>query len=493
MAGLFSGDAKAILEAFNRSQAIIEFKPDGTIVTANDNFLKALGYSLNEVVGKHHSMFVPPDQAKMEEYKKFWWDLAKGEFKSGEFRRLAKDGHDVWIQASYNPVMNAAGKVSKVVKIASDVTAEKMRTAETVSKIAAIDRSQAVIEFKTDGTIITANNNFLKTMGYDLSEIQGKPHSIFVDPTYVCSADYTRFWDTLRKGTFQGGEFARIGKNGRQIWIRATYNPVFDGSGHIVKIVKFATDITTEKKDMLHRQKIREDIDADLNGVLETLSKTANLVGTVASSSAETSSSVQTVAASAEELVTSIEEIARQVSHAQSISKSAVSQADQSNAIMSGLTADAQKIGEVIELIESIASQTNLLALNATIEAARAGEAGKGFAVVASEVKNLASQTSQATENIGSQIVSIQNSTGLAVEAINAIAEIIRQISDISTKIAGAVEQQSGVTREISSNMHTASHGVTSINDSMSTISDVTAEMNEVATKVREASRALMT
>ena len=205
-----NNDFEGKMDAINRSQAVIEFNMDGTIITANENFLNAVGYSLSEIIGQHHRIFVDKAEVDSIEYREFWDTLRKGEFVSGQFKRVKKSGADLWIEASYNPIFNDVGVPIKVVKFASDITAEKEKNAHTEGKIAAIHRAQAVIEFELDGTIITANENFLNAVGYSLSEIQGKHHSIFVDPKYVASNDYKELWKSLGSGQFSSGQFKRL-------------------------------------------------------------------------------------------------------------------------------------------------------------------------------------------------------------------------------------------------------------------------------------------
>ena len=244
----FGSDAKAILNAMQRSQAIIEFDLQGTILTANENFCRALGYTLSEIVGQHHRLFVDPADAASPEYREFWARLGRGEFDSRQYKRIGKGGRELWIEASYNPVFRFS-KPYKVVKFATDITASKLKSAEDAGKIDAISRAQAVIEFTPIGDILTANDNFLSTLGYQPSEIQGKHHSMFCEPNYARSDDYRAFWEKLRSGQFVADEFKRIAKGGREIWIQASYNPIFGLDGSVVKVVKFATDVTDRVKN----------------------------------------------------------------------------------------------------------------------------------------------------------------------------------------------------------------------------------------------------
>ncbi len=237
---------QAQLDAINRSQAVIEFKPDGTVLNANDNFLKTLGYSLEEIRGKHHSQFVEPSTVQTLEYRQFWDKLGRGEFDAGQYKRIGKDGREVWIEASYNPVYDEQGRTVKVVKLATDITIAKLRNADFEGQLNAVSKSQAVIEFKLDGTILGANENFLHTLGYSLDEIKGRHHSLFAEPGYAQTHEYRQFWDKLGRGEFDAGQYKRIAKGGREVWIQASYNPIFDMNGKPFKVVKYATDVTAE-------------------------------------------------------------------------------------------------------------------------------------------------------------------------------------------------------------------------------------------------------
>jgi len=259
--------ALAQVEAISKSQAVIEFNPDGTIVTANENFLKTLGYSLGEIQGKHHSMFVEPAMRETAAYREFWAKLNRGEYQAAEYKRIGKGGKEIWIQASYNPMLDRNGKVYKVIKLATDITVEKLGSMEDAGMIAAIGRAQAVIAFNLDGTIITANENFLKTLGYSPGEIQGKHHSMFVEPATRDSAAYREFWASLNRGEYQAAEYKRIGKGGKEVWILASYNPILDEKGKPFKVVKFATDVT--------EQKLRT---ADLAGQIDAIGKSQAVI-----------------------------------------------------------------------------------------------------------------------------------------------------------------------------------------------------------------------
>ena len=490
--GLFAlNNEAAKMAALNKVQAIIEFDLEGTILTANDNFLKAMGYDLDEITGRKHAIFLDPAYRDSPDYRHFWDELRAGKFQRAEFRRIGKNGKEIWIQASYNPLLDRRGKPYKIVKFAIDVTAEKLRAADMAGQVAALNKAQAVIEFDLDGRVISANRNFLDALGYRLEEIEGRHHRLFVDAAERETPAYRRFWQALGRGEFQAGQYRRIGKGGRDVWIQACYNPILDMNGRPFKVVKFATDVTAQVLEQQRRATIQKTIDADLAGIGEAVASTMHEATEAASAANQASGNVQAVAAGAEELSASVSEISRQVSHAREISARAVEQAGRTNEIVSGLSTAAQRIGDVVQLITNIAAQTNLLALNATIEAARAGEAGKGFAVVATEVKSLASQTAKATEEIGAHIGSVQTSTVGAVAAIDQMGSTIKSLNEISTAIAAAVEEQTAVTSEVSANMRGASQGVEAISLSMTAIARSTADIDDAAKNVRAASRSV--
>ncbi|WP_395020783.1 PAS domain S-box protein [Dongia sp.] len=478
---LFGGEDRARLAALDKSQAIIEFNMDGTIIRANPNFLNAMGYALEEIQGKHHSMFLEPGQKESAEYRAFWERLNRGEFQAAQYKRIGKGGREVWIEASYNPLLNGSGKPYKVVKFATDVTEQKRLFADLKGKVEAIGRSQAVIEFELDGIIITANENFLATMGYSLAEVQGKHHSMFVDPAYRNSAEYKRFWESLREGKFQAAQYKRLAKGGREVWIEASYNPVLDLNGRPWKVVKFATDITESKAQSGRALQFVNDVKSVVQEVASSAQQMETTAQALASTATDADHKSSTVSAAAEELAASVGEISRQISESSRVVGIAVAGARKSEEMVTQLVAAAQKIGEVTRIITDIASQTNLLALNATIEAARAGEAGKGFAVVASEVKSLATQTGKATEEIQQQIKDIQDSSQVTAESISEIGKIIAQVSEISTSISGAVEEQSAATKDVSTNIHGVTEAAQETGHSSSTMLNVAHALSESA------------
>jgi len=451
----FSREAEATVAALNKSQAIIEFEPDGKIITANENFLRVVGYRIEEIEGKHHRMFAESGYADTSEYRMFWDDLARGQFKAGEYKRIGKGGKEVWLEASYNPVVGRNGKTVKVVKFATDVTSKKLGYADLHGQVSAIMRSQAVIQFNLDGTILTANENFLSAMGYRLDEIQGKHHSLFVEPAYRDSREYKDFWETLRRGEYQSAQYKRIAKGGREIWLEASYNPVLDLNGKPWKVVKFATDLSKRKAE---NAQLADQFEKDVKSLVDAVSAAATELQSTAqslSSGAELANQKSaTGAAATEQLTASIGEISRQLSAAVGSVNEAVGEVERSSQLVSSLVKSAEAIGNASKTIADIADQTNLLALNATIEAARAGESGKGFAVVASEVKALASQTSKATDQIGAQITAVQQASNTTAESIQQIARTISKVNEISTTISSAVEEQSAATGEVSANIN---------------------------------------
>ncbi|MGB6038136.1 MAG: PAS domain-containing methyl-accepting chemotaxis protein, partial [Cryomorphaceae bacterium] len=406
-----NADYQGQIDAINRSQAVIEFTMDGIILNANDNFLAVTGYQLEEIKGKHHRIFVDSSYASSNEYRHFWQNLSKGEYDAGEYKRITKDGSEIWIQASYNPIYTPDGKPYKVVKYATDITKAKLASIDVAGQMDAINKSQAIIEFTLDGTILTANDNFLSAVGYRLDEIQGKHHQMFVDHEYGKSEEYRKFWEKLRNGTFESKIYPRIRKDGSQIWIQASYNPIFDSNGNLYKVVKFATDMTE-------------------------MMKAADLADSA-------KAKVQSVAAATEEMSSAIQEISQSMVMSKRATDSISEKTALSGVASAKLSSSMESMGNIVDFIRNIAGQVNLLALNATIEAARAGEAGQGFSVVAAEVKNLAGQTSKATDNIENEINVVQALCQEVADGIKEIVEAADHVNEYVTGVASAIEEQS--------------------------------------------------
>jgi len=369
--------------------------------------------------------------------------------------------------------------------------AERIARDDYQAQIEAVGRSQAVISFLPDGTVLDANENFCSATGYRLDEIVGQHHSMFMDATERETEAYGEFWKALSRGEFQANAYRRIRKDGSDLWIQASYTPLLNQAGEIYKVVEFASDITDEVLARERRQQAQDEISEEFGLISGAISTANTQASSVADASDTASQNVQSIAAGIEEFLASVNEISRQVVEASSISQQAEKEAHNSTEIVTSLAEAASEIENVVKLISDIAEQTNLLALNATIEAARAGEAGKGFAVVASEVKSLATQTSKATEEIGERISRVQTSTGEAVDAIQLISDTVVKINEITVTISSAVEEQSAATGEMSSSMQVAADGVRLINDGVREIAEATQLVDSSAQKVQQATAAL--
>ncbi|MCZ8259733.1 MAG: PAS domain-containing methyl-accepting chemotaxis protein [Beijerinckiaceae bacterium] len=370
-----------------------------------------------------------------------------------------------------------------------DRSAEQEELARHRSLAQALDRVQAVIRFDLEGHVLDANAAFLSAMGYRLDEIRGQHHRLFVDPAEAASPAYRDFWISLRDGKPKVAEFRRLAKGGREIWIQASYNPLFDAAGTLVGYVKFATDMTAAMAERRRVQAMQQSMSSGVDRVAVALTNTSQQATSAAAAAIQASTNVNAVAAGSNQLASSVTEINGQVSRALTISNDAVEQARHAGSTVNSLVDDARKISSVVELIATIASQTNLLALNATIEAARAGDAGKGFAVVASEVKMLASQTAKATGEINAHILAVQSSSQLAHGAIEAISRTIGEINGVSLNISAAIEQQAAVTADMSHNMQEAAKGVEMISTTIEEVAQLTREADQGIHAVAEAAR----
>ena len=499
-----SANARHIFEAISKSQAVIEFDLNGNVLDANENFCKTLGYELAEIKGKHHRMFCAADYVNTQEYRDFWAGLGQGKFESREYKRIAKGGREIWIQASYNPVFKS-GKPYKVVKFATDITEIKLRANDDASKLDAIARSQAVIEFTPTGEILTANENFCKGLGYELSEIKGRHHRIFCEPGYAATGAYTEFWQKLASGQFISDEFVRYGKNNREIWIQAAYNPITDDKGRVIKVVKFATDVTPRMSAITALgEGLRDLADGNLNQRLDTafvpsmenvrndfndvvaklraaMQTVAHNASAIASGSSEIRSaaddlsrrteqqaaSLEETAAALEQITTTVADSSRRADEAGSLVTRTKEGAEQSGVVvrsainaMDQISQSSREITNIIGVIDDIAFQTNLLALNAGVEAARAGDAGKGFAVVAQEVRELAQRSAAAAKEIKALINTssqqVTNGVKLVGQTGTALEQIVSQVGQIHTNVAAIVE----AAREQSTGLKEINHAV---------------------------------
>jgi methyl-accepting chemotaxis protein len=469
----------AILAAISRSHAMIEFTPDGIILGANDNFLSVMGYAAPEIIGQHHRIFVEPEHAASPGYAEFWRRLRTGEPRVAEFHRIGKGGREVWIEASYSPVLDGTGRVGRIVKVATDITAKKLVTSDWQGQLAAIGRSQAVIEFTPDGTILRANRNFCDAMGYREDEIVGRHHRMFVPLDTAATPEYRDFWMRLGRGEFQAGEYCRIGRGNRQVWIQATYNPIFDPSGRLVKVVKYASDVTARKEavnllgDSLERLAngdLSSGIDTSFAGefdvvrrafnhtveqfgnIMSRLRDTSGMLKTatseilsgandLAARSSRQASAIEDTTAAMQQLATIVTENAGRAEIANTQSRAMLEAAERSgevmrsaNAAMERIAESSSRISSIIGMIDDIAFQTNLLALNASVEAARAGDAGKGFAVVAVEVRRLA----QSAANASSEVKVLIEQSAQEVRGGSQL------VSDAAARIAGMLEAVDG-------------------------------------------------
>lgn len=478
-------DYKAIFEAQTIAQAVISFTVSGEILSVNENFLNVMGYREVELIGRHHSLFCEPDYVESDAYRDFWRDLAAGKAQVREVKRLKKDGGVIWLQATYAPVKNSAGKVVSVVKIASDISALKAATLNDRSMIEAVKRVQAVIEFQPDGTILTANDIFLNLFQYSLQDIKGLHHSRLCEDAYVASPEYKAFWQALTNGDFQAGEFKRLGRGGAEIYIQASYNPIFDERGKVVKVVKFATDMTADVTRRLRNAHLSATIFDDLKRVVGEIQAVTSFMVSTSSASEETSVTVEAVAAAAEELSKSVNEISQSMVAAKENVENVFKQTEGVTQAAAKLKATANAMNGIIGLIQDIANQINLLALNATIESARAGEAGRGFAVVATEVKTLAKQASNASKTIAEEIASMQSISDEVGGLLSVMQENLQHVLHGVTSVASAISQQTSATDEISNNMQAASLAVGEIQQNIQQVNHSINQVSTSADKVR--------
>ena len=495
-------DSRGKIAAIGKSQTVAEFGMDGVVLDANENFLRVMGYSLAEIKGQRQTMFVD-NASQGGDYRSLWDKMARGEFDGGQYKRIGKGGREIWIQASYNPIVDLAGKPFKVVEYATDITEQKLRNADFEGQLAAISKAQAVVEYDLDGTIRSVNDNFSSLLGYSGGETRGKHHSMMVDATTSGSAEYRAVWAKLARGEPEAGRFKRVAKGGREVWLQTSYNPILDASGRPFKVVEYASDVTAQMQmsqqlEISVKQTqiaVKAAIDGDLtaripisgkSGEIEALCKgvnsmldtTADLVKRVKVAAAEVqagaeeiskgnlnlsqrteqqASSLEETASSMEEMTSTVKQTADNAGQANQLAMAARQQAEKGGAVVSsavsamgGINDASKKIADIIGVIDEIAFQTNLLALNAAVEAARAGEQGRGFAVVATEVRNLAGRSATAAKEIKAliqdSVAKVDEGSKLVDESGRTLDEIVnavKKVTDIVAEIAAASREQS--------------------------------------------------
>ena len=528
-----NSEVKGITDAISRAQAVIEFNIDGTVITANDNFLQCLGYSLEEIKGRHHRMFCDSSYANSIDYQAFWAKLNRGEFDAEVYPRKHKNGQEVWIQASYNPILNADGKVYKVVKYATDVTAQKLAAIESEGILKAIDRGQAMVEFNMDGTVRNANAIFLSAVGYQLNEIKGQHHRMFYPPASANSGACVAFWQKLNRGESDADLYQWLGKGGKECWLQATFTPILDISGKPRKVVTFATDITAQKQASADMERLvaeaetilgrvaasdlsqemtgtyhgeLEKVKASINLVVRNLVQTITTVREVVESvscgseeinrgnsdlsqrTSEQASSLEETAASMQEMTETVKQNADNAKQANQLAIKARETANKGGAVttqaveaMEGINKSSKKIADIITVIDEIAFQTNLLALNAAVEAARAGEHGRGFAVVAAEVRNLAQRSALAAKEI----------KGLINESIQRVAdgsELVNQSGKTLEEIVASVKRVTDIIAEISAASQEQASGVDQVNKAIMVVDQTTQQNAALVEEITSAS-----
>jgi len=538
-------ELEAQVAALHRVQAVIEFDLEGTILQANDNFLQTLGYTLEEIRGRHHSMFVDPEHVRSSAYREFWARLGRGEFDAGQYRRVGKGGREIWIQASYNPVFDSSGRPVKVVKFATDITAQQMQAADFAGQLAAINTSQAVIEFSLDGCILSANDNFLATTGYALEEVRGQHHSMFAEPEYARSAEYRQFWQKLGRGEYDAGQYRRLGKGGREIWIQASYNPIFDMNGRPFKVVKYATDISAQVRDAqalaaavaqtrevvaaAQAGDLGRRIDAGdktgaiaelcegINAMVETMGSVIGQIrvaadavalgaSEIATGNADLSQRTEQQAASLEETAVSLQGLtgtvrqsAEDARQASQLAGGAVDVAAQGGRVvsevvttMSLINASSRRIVDIISVIDGIAFQTNILALNAAVEAARAGEHGRGFAVVAGEIRSLSQRSASAAKEIKQLIDDSVDRVGTGTAQVESAGRTMQQIVDSVTRVDALIARISTGAQQQSESIGQINQAVEHIDQSTQQNAALVEEASAAARSMEEQATQLL-
>ena len=522
-------DNRGHADAVKSSMATIEFDLTGKILDANPLFLATTGYLREEVVGKHHRIFMPAGEADTPGYAAFWQRLATGASEYGEVMRVAKSGEPVWLRATYETLRDAEGRPFKVVKYGFDVTESKNVSADAKSQIEAIQKVQAVIEFSPDGKILRANENFCKALGYDATEIVGQHHSMFVPPEQAAGADYKAFWGRLAAGDQFSGDFERVGKAGRQVFIRASYNPIRDASGRVTKVIKYAVDTTvsqllsTTLKDGLHRLSagdlsvrlitdlremdgVRTDFNASVErlqdvmmGVIERsrrIDEETNVIDQatdeLARRTEQQAATLEQSAAALEELSTSVRTAADEASKANLQASEARRDTEESSKIVGAtvravdaIAESSRKISSITSVIDDIAFQTNLLALNAGVEAARAGDAGRGFAVVASEVRALAQRSSEAAKQIADLLTTSEKQVDEGVRLVGQTGAVLDKIAKMMVSIDESISQISHSANEQATGLSELNNAIDDLDRAVQHNASMAEETNASAQSLR--------